>query len=202
MDTKTHRVVDYGPGPFPLRSATPGYPFEGSEKECSRWVGARRSQYPMERLDRYEVQELADRDAGVERILGSFGLSVPSVPTVVMRNRILCTRPCNVSREFFVIPGHGHLREGRPYLMVVQRERGRSLSYTDAELTCADVVVDEDIPHVGRLVYWGNHHLAELRARVLFRGEFYTYLLQDNLGWPWVEVPELNFVPEHPSEAP
>lgn len=47
------QVVDFGPGP---QDSTRGYPFEGTEAECSAW--AARANASAERPDRYACQEV------------------------------------------------------------------------------------------------------------------------------------------------
>lgn len=49
----THEVVDFGPGP---KDETLGYPFRGTEEECSTWITANQ---PSGR-DRFALQEIPE----------------------------------------------------------------------------------------------------------------------------------------------
>jgi hypothetical protein len=52
MARKTHQVVDFGPGPIDSRV---GYPFEGTEVQCSDWIDQR--QETRDGRDRYALQQ-------------------------------------------------------------------------------------------------------------------------------------------------
>lgn len=51
--SNTHQVVDFGPGP---EDHTLGYPFEGTEELCGRWIEANLVNGVRE--DRYAIQEI------------------------------------------------------------------------------------------------------------------------------------------------
>jgi hypothetical protein len=51
-----YQVVDFGPGP---QDETQGYPFEGSEAECSAWI-AEHQEMRADGSLRYGLQETPD----------------------------------------------------------------------------------------------------------------------------------------------
>lgn len=110
-----------------------------------------------------------------------------------LNNRILCTRRCNVSQEFFLVPGASHT-ESVPRLLERQRHRLLDADYTDEDLACPEVEIDYDIPEAGKLAFWKGTHTAMVRARVTYKGQFYCYLLQDSIGWPWIQVQKLTLM--------
>ena len=60
----THQVTDFGPGPV---DHTQGYPFEGSEKECSNYIDKHQtSRKDSPQLCLQDIPEDED-DAGLDR---------------------------------------------------------------------------------------------------------------------------------------
>ena len=51
---KTHQVVDFGPGPL---DCTRGYPFEGTEQQCSEWLDKHQQPRP-DGKGRFAIQEI------------------------------------------------------------------------------------------------------------------------------------------------
>ena len=56
MSAVTHEVVDFGPGPL---DDTRGYPFAGSESECSAWLAQNQETRPTGE-SRYAMQEIPE----------------------------------------------------------------------------------------------------------------------------------------------
>ena len=64
MSKPTHQVVDFGPGP---QDHTLGYPFEGTEEQCSAFAAEANANYPnvrptSEERERFCLQEIPEDD--------------------------------------------------------------------------------------------------------------------------------------------
>ncbi len=80
--------------------------------------------------------------------------------------------------------------EEKPKLTIVAVP---TLSQRPGAKVCEAVSVSEDFPENGKPCFWSRGtHRGMARYRVEYRGEFYCYILEDNTGWPWVEVLSLN----------
>jgi hypothetical protein len=110
-------------------------------------------------------------------------------------NHIRCSRACNISQDFYVIKSNELHEENKPYLLVVHlyyRARLAKPEYKGVE-SDPEIRIDETIPGVGQNFLWGDRvqYASKLRAAVYYRDQLQFYLLEDSVGWPWIEVMEL-----------
>lgn len=104
-----------------------------------------------------------------------------------MSNEIVCQRRCNQSQRFYAMHGPGSTPQ-RPFMMLRNE-------WSEGKQEDNGFKIETDIPEAEELAFWSDRdHTARVRARVTYQGNFYCYLLEDHIGWPWIEVNQLKLV--------